>query len=225
MNDPLRILKADHREVEKLLKQLAETDEGDERRQLAQEIDEKLRHHMEIEERIVYPPVSDEVGEEDREEADIEHDLARQGLETMMSMLDKPGFGASVQMLLAGIKHHVEEEESELLPELRDAIGRDEWEAMGDALAEAKEAAGMPVPASGGRRSDKRRSRPSGKTRTAESKARSSARGKQSSAKKSAPKKSAAKKSAAKKSTATSSSSRSKAASGSKRGGARRGTR
>ena len=31
MNDPLRILKADHREVERLLKQLGETDEGRER--------------------------------------------------------------------------------------------------------------------------------------------------------------------------------------------------
>ena len=31
-NDPMRILKADHREVEKLLDKLAESEEGSERR-------------------------------------------------------------------------------------------------------------------------------------------------------------------------------------------------
>ncbi|MEZ5298332.1 MAG: hemerythrin domain-containing protein [Ilumatobacteraceae bacterium] len=173
MNDPLRILKADHREVERLLKQLGETDEGRERQRLAREVQTKLTAHMEIEETIVYPPVSDEVGDEDREEAEVEHRLARDGLATMMSMLDQPGFGASVEMLLGGIKHHVEEEESQLLPELKDAMERDEWLAMGDAIAAAKEAAGLPVPTPTPRRSAKRSKRASGSKRTSESKARS----------------------------------------------------
>ena len=173
MNDPLRILEADHREVERLLKQLGETDEGRERQRLAREVQTKLTAHMEIEETIVYPPVSDEVGDEDREEAEVEHRLARDGLATMMSMLDQPGFGASVEMLLGGIKHHVEEEESQLLPELKDAMERDEWLAMGDAIAAAKEAAGLPVPTPTPRRSAKRSKRASGSKRTSESKARS----------------------------------------------------
>lgn len=173
MNDPMRILKADHREVERLLKRLGETDEGRERQQLAREVQTKLTAHMEIEETIVYPPVSDEVGEEDREEAEVEHRLAREGLATMMSMVDQPGFGASVEMLLGGIKHHVEEEESQLLPELKDALDRDEWLAMGDAIAAAKEAAGLPVPSPSPRRSAKRSKRATGSKRTSESKARS----------------------------------------------------
>lgn len=174
MNDPMRILKADHREVERLLKRLADTDEGRERNELANEVAMKLTAHMEIEESIVYPPVSEEVGEEDREEAEIEHRLARQGLETVMSMLEQPGFGAAVQMLLGGISHHVEEEESELLPELRSAMEREQWEAMGDAIASAKEAAGLPVPPATQRRSSKRRARSSGSARASESKARKS---------------------------------------------------
>ena len=174
MNDPMRILKADHREVERLLKRLADTDEGRERNELANEVATKLTAHMEIEESIVYPPVSEEVGEEDREEAEIEHRLARQGLETMMSMIEQPGFGAAVQMLLGGITHHVEEEERELLPELRNAMERDEWAAMGDSIAAAKEAAGLPVPQETQRRSSKRRGRTSGSKRASESKARSS---------------------------------------------------
>jgi hemerythrin-like domain-containing protein len=173
MNDPMRILKADHREVERLLKRLADTDEGQERNELANEVAMKLTVHMEIEESIVYPPVAEEVGDEDREEAEIEHRLARQGLDTMMSMLEQPGFGAAVQMLLGGISHHVEEEERELLPELRSAMERDEWESLGEAIAAAKEAAGLPVPHETQRRSSKRR-RTSGSSRATESKARKS---------------------------------------------------
>src|SRR5262245_15812054 len=41
MNDPMRILKADHREVERLLTKLTETDEGSARDKLAHEINTK----------------------------------------------------------------------------------------------------------------------------------------------------------------------------------------
>lgn len=185
MNDPMRILKADHREVERLLKQLADTDEGSERKRLAKDVAAKLTAHMDIEESIVYPPVASDVGEEDREEAEIEHRLARQGLDTMMSMVDQPGFGAAVQMLLGGINHHVEEEETQLLPELKDVMDRDEWLALGDAIADTKLAAGMPLPEAPRRRSSKRRGRSTGAARSSESKARRGTSKKSGAAKKS----------------------------------------
>lgn len=163
MNDPMRILKADHREVEKLLAKLAETDEGAERQQLADDLVMKLTAHMEMEESIVYPPVGKEVGKEDQEEATIEHGLAREALDKIAAMVEAPGFGAVVEMLKGGISHHVEEEETELLPELKDALSRDEWLAMGDSLAKAKEAAGLPLPAKPRRRTAKRK--PAGATK------------------------------------------------------------
>lgn len=214
MNDPIRILTADHREVKQLLKRLADTDEGRERNELAREIQTKLTAHMDIEESIVYPPVGEDVGEEDREEAEIEHRLARQGLDTVMSMLEQPGFGAAVQMLIGGIEHHVEEEESQLLPELKDAMDRDEWAALGDAIADAKRAAGLPVPKPTARRSAKRGTRSGGAKRTGESKARKTA----SSAKKSSSTatKRTSTRTASKRSTAKSGGS-SRASSGSKR--------
>ena len=159
MNDPMRILKADHREAEKLLKQLADSEEGSERQQLVDELTLKLTAHMEMEETIVYPSVREAVGSEDEEEAEVEHRLAREGLDRLNSMVDVPGFGAVVEMLKGGIMHHVEEEENELLPELKDAISREEWAAMGDALAAAKEERGLPVPQPPKRRSTKRRAK------------------------------------------------------------------
>jgi hemerythrin superfamily protein len=156
MNDPMRILKADHREVKQLLTKLGETEEGNERAALANEVVTKLTAHMEMEEAIIYPPVRNEVGEDDEEEAEVEHNLAREGLQKMMSMLEAPGFGAAVEMVKGGIEHHVEEEETQILPELKEALDRAEWLALGDRLAEAKQAAGLPVPQPPKRRSTKR---------------------------------------------------------------------
>jgi len=157
MNDPMRILKADHREVEQLLTKLAETDEGSERESMVAELEKKLTAHMDMEERLVYPVLKDKVGAEDEEEAEVEHGLAREGLQKLMGMMEAPGFGAAVEMLKGGISHHVQEEEGELLPELKDACTRDEWSELGDALVRAKEAAGLPAPQPQRRRSTKRR--------------------------------------------------------------------
>jgi hemerythrin-like domain-containing protein len=157
MHDPMTILKADHREAKQLMTALAGTDEGSERDTLATELDEALSLHMSIEETLVYPLVAKYVGAEDEEEAEIEHGLAREGLAKVMSMRDVPGFGAAVEMLKGGITHHVEEEESELLPSLRDAVSREQWLELGDAIAKAKADAGVPLPAANGKKSSKRK--------------------------------------------------------------------
>ena len=156
MNDPMTILKADHREVKKALTTLADTDEGPEREQLVSEVSQSLSLHMQIEEQLLYQLVASEIGAEDEEEAEIEHSLARDGLAKVNELVAKPGFGAAVEMLKAGILHHVEEEETELLPELKSALARDEWLALGDKIAAAKAEAGAPVSPSRGRRSTKR---------------------------------------------------------------------
>ena len=159
MTDPLRILRADHREAEQLLTRLSDSEEGAERESMIQELSEKLSLHMQLEEQMLYPLIAQCVGAEDEEEANIEHGLAREGLEKMTSMSTVPGFGAAVEMLKGGILHHVEEEEKEILPALRDAMDRDEWRALGEQLVAAKEAAGQPVKSSSsnGRRSGKRK--------------------------------------------------------------------
>jgi hemerythrin-like domain-containing protein len=158
MNDPMTILKADHREAKQLLQRLAESEEGREREDMANQLATALTLHMDLEERLVYPLVREQIGEEDEEEAEVEHRLARDGLAKMLSMTEVPGFGAAVEMLLGGIEHHVKEEESELLPELKQAMERSEWLALGDSIAQAKADAGMPVKQSSpSRRSSKRK--------------------------------------------------------------------
>ena len=138
MPDPIVLLKKDHREAEAMLKSLAASSPGARRKSTLDKLDSALRLHMTIEEREIYPLVAKLVGEEDATEADIEHGLARDGLDKLQQLVDEPGFGAAVAMLTAGIKHHVKEEEQEIFPKLKRELDRDELAALGDRVVAAK---------------------------------------------------------------------------------------
>jgi hemerythrin-like domain-containing protein len=144
VNDPVAILKRDHKEVAQMLKTLDASKPGARRRQTVDKLTQALELHMEIEERDVYPVVQREVGAEEAEEAGVEHRLAREGLAELQRLVDEPGFGAAVAMLTAGIRHHVKEEEQEVFPELKRKIDREELAEMGDRVAAAKKQARRP---------------------------------------------------------------------------------
>jgi hemerythrin superfamily protein len=132
VNDPVAMLKRDHREVEELLTKLADSKPGPRRRATVDKVLEALTLHMQIEERLVYPLVSRVVGSEEAEEAEIEHRLAREGMAHLREMVDEPGFGAVVEMLKAGIKHHVKEEEKEIFPQLKRKLDREQLGELGE---------------------------------------------------------------------------------------------
>jgi hemerythrin-like domain-containing protein len=138
MNDPVAILKRDHREVAAMLKTLDASRPGARRRSTVTKLATALTLHMEIEERIIYPEVARLVGKDDAKEAGIEHRLVREGLKQVQKLVDQPGFGAAVAMMTAGIKHHVKEEETEVFPSLKRKLDRDELSALGDEVASAK---------------------------------------------------------------------------------------
>jgi iron-sulfur cluster repair protein YtfE (RIC family) len=134
MNDPIAQLKEDHREVETLLKTLASSKPGARRRSTVAKVDQKLALHMRIEERLVYPLIPSVLGDEAAEEANVEHGLARNGLAELKRLQDEPGFGAAVDMLTAGIKHHVKEEEHEVFPKLKANLDRAQLAELGEAV-------------------------------------------------------------------------------------------
>jgi hemerythrin-like domain-containing protein len=116
--DVLNHLTQEHRKVEELFSQLSDAEQS-ERAALVDQLEEALSLHMAVEEKHLYPIVEQVAGEETEEEAETEHDLGREGIAKLRSMIDRPGFGAVVDMVAAGIKHHVEEEEHEIFPKLR----------------------------------------------------------------------------------------------------------
>src|SRR4051812_27816371 len=183
--DVVAMLEADHRKVEQLFKAIQAAESRD-RSSLVDRLGSELGLHMAIEESLVYPRVSS-FDREMSEEAKAEHELARKVLRDLQRLSpDEPGFDGALEMVRAGIQHHVQEEEQEVLPKLRQQLGDAEMGELTEAVRSAKERGRAP------RRSataGKGSSRP-GRARTSSSRSsssRSSSASKSPSRKKSAP--------------------------------------
>ena len=135
-------LETEHRQVEELFAKLEKADSEGDQRPLVDELVTALTRHMEIEETEVYPEVAN-VDAEMEQEAETEHQLGRDGLATLQTMVGQPGFGAAVAMLKAGISHHVEEEEGEVFPSLREALGYPAGDSSKRELYKQAQAAGI----------------------------------------------------------------------------------
>jgi len=123
--NPIMMLQADHRRVEALFARIAATDDG-ERTGLVKQLVSALRVHMELEENHVYPLLAAEVDAGLAGEAEVEHQLARDALAQLEELTpDEPGFDAALTMVMAGIEHHVYEEEGEAFPRLASQLGSD----------------------------------------------------------------------------------------------------
>ncbi len=141
MADPMTLLKQDHRTVKKLLRELGDSEQSTDREQLLTKIETELRLHMQIEEELLYPLLGDG---DDRQGAETEHELARDGLDKLRELQDAPGFGAAVEMVTAGLQHHIREEETEILPKLKGDMERKEWMELGDRIEAMKSDAAQP---------------------------------------------------------------------------------
>jgi iron-sulfur cluster repair protein YtfE (RIC family) len=139
--DVFTMLETDHRNVESLLDELANSEAGPEREALVVKMTQALQLHMQFEEDEIYPLLQRVDGEME-EEAEVEHRLARDGLAKMTELVAAPGFGAAVEMVKAGIHHHVEEEEHEAFPALRTSCDDATVDRLGQALLQRKAAAG-----------------------------------------------------------------------------------
>lgn len=129
-------LEAEHREVESLLEQLEEAQDAETQAPLVEELVTALLAHMELEETEVYPQLAD-LDDESVAEALTEHGLAREGVTKLQELIGQPGFGAAVEMVRAGIAHHVEEEENEAFPLLRGSARRSANESVAEDASKA----------------------------------------------------------------------------------------
>ncbi len=144
MSDVVTMLEQDHREVEELFEKIKRTN-GAARAQLVSRLAADLRLHMKVEESIVYPAIAKQVddGDDMVEEAKTEHEGARKVLADVEKLSpNEPGFDGALEMLEAGISHHVEEEEDEVFPKLRESVSAGELDDLGEKVAAAKEKAG-----------------------------------------------------------------------------------
>src|SRR6478736_867152 len=144
--DAITLLKNDHRSVEKLFKRFEHAGEKAyaEKRKLVDRIIEELSQHAAIEEQVFYPvaratvPGTEDIALESLEEHHI--------VKWVLSELDgmdpaAERFDAKVTVLIENVRHHVEEEEGEFFPKVRDELGRKALGDLGEALEKAKSTA------------------------------------------------------------------------------------
>ena len=112
-DDAVRLLKADHREVEGLFGEFERTRSDERREEVAAQICQALRAHTAIEEEIFYPAFLEATGDTAiHHEAEIEHQGAKHLIEEIESAGPRDDhFEARVTVLAEMIKHHVKEEE------------------------------------------------------------------------------------------------------------------
>ncbi|KQW66993.1 hemerythrin [Phenylobacterium sp. Root77] len=140
--DPLaiRLLKADHREVETWFDEYEQLEEDSEKLELFNKIALALKVHTQIEEEIFYPEERGDVEEDMLDEAFVEHDGAKKLIAEIEAM--SPGdeyYDAKVKVLGEYIKHHVKEEEQPGGIFAQAKKGDEDLEAMGERLQVRKD--------------------------------------------------------------------------------------
>jgi hemerythrin superfamily protein len=123
----ITLLTNDHQEVKELFeqyKELAESDPDDgARKDLAEEICTMLTVHATIEEELFYPAARDAIDDDSLlNEGEVEHQSAKDLIaQIQASDPTDPLYDALVNVLGEYVNHHVQEEEGELFPKLREA--------------------------------------------------------------------------------------------------------
>jgi hemerythrin superfamily protein len=136
-DDVVEVIKAQHREVDRLLEQAMS--EGGDTAALLRQVGEMLTAHSRAEESFVYPAIAERVPKEGEQVHDslAEHHHIDQLLEELLAGdPDEPGFDGKLAALVGEIRHHVEEEEEELLPALAEQTSDEDRAAMGARFAD-----------------------------------------------------------------------------------------
>jgi hemerythrin superfamily protein len=141
----LTLLKQDHNNVESLFKRFeALDDDPAEKLALRDKIIEHLAVHAAVEEQVFYPAVREASSE--AEETVLESLEEHHVVKWTLSELEKLApaaerFDAKMKVLIESVRHHVEEEENELFPEVRKLVPATRLDELGEAMEKAKASA------------------------------------------------------------------------------------
>ena len=119
-NPAISLLKDDHDRVKRLFDQFEKAKGRAARRTIVREALTELKVHAAIEEEIFYPAVRKPIGKEIMNEADEEHHVAKLLIAELDTMKGSEShFDAKFMVLAENVRHHIKEEESEMLPKAR----------------------------------------------------------------------------------------------------------
>jgi hemerythrin superfamily protein len=145
--DAITLLKKDHKTVEGLFKEfekLQKKGTAAQKKKVVTSVIKELSVHAAIEEEIFYPDVR---SEDDEEEDDVlealeEHHIVKWTCDELSKMSPSDErYDAKMTVLIEMVRHHVKEEEEEMFPQVRKALGRKTLLEMGDRLEKLKKKA------------------------------------------------------------------------------------
>ena len=145
-HDAIVLLKEDHKQVRKLFRDFESAGEDATERKgaLVEKIIELLTQHTYIENEVMYPRVRELLPdlEDDVLESYEEHHVADVLVMELASMEPTDErFDAKTTVLIENVRHHMDEEEEEWFPKVRDGLGRKALQEIGEELLAAKEKA------------------------------------------------------------------------------------
>lgn len=133
----ISILKKDHDTVKGFFDQFEKAKSSAEKERIISKAVNELKMHAVIEEEIFYPTVRTHVGTDIMNEADEEHHVAK----VLIAELDLHRGGgdhreAKFTVLAESVRHHIKEEENEMLPKAKELDI--DFEALGQKMLDRK---------------------------------------------------------------------------------------
>src|SRR5206468_10156140 len=134
--DAIVLLKNDHKEIKRAFTAFERAGEGAhvEKGRLVDKIIELLTIHTYIENEVMYPRVRELLPdlEDDVLESYEEHHVADVLCFELSTMSpDDERFDAKTTVLIESVTHHIEEEEQDWFPKVRDGLGRKQLQELG----------------------------------------------------------------------------------------------
>ncbi len=145
--DAIELLETDHQRVSGLFEQIQQSDNLDDKRALFRTIKHEIETHAQIEENIFYPFFAKrEDFQEIVDDSFADHQEVREILSELEDVLadthtaedDSSQVDDLIDELVACVDDHVEEEEGEFFPRVREVLDEDELEHLGQELESAK---------------------------------------------------------------------------------------
>ena len=144
--DAIVLLKQDHVEIRKLFREFQSAGENATKRKgaIVERILEELTVHTYLENECMYPEVRKLLPdlEDDVLESYEEHHVADVLCAELAAMSpEDEHFDAKTTVLIENVTHHIEEEEQEWFPKVREGLGRKQLQEIGARLLELKQKA------------------------------------------------------------------------------------
>ena len=145
-NDAIVLLRDDHREIRKVFTAFEKAGDNAHatKQKLVDQMIELLTVHTYIENEVMYPRVRELLPEveDDVLESYEEHHVADLLVMELAAMdPDAERFVPKMTVLIENVEHHMEEEEKEWFPKVREGLGRKQLQQIGDEMAERKKTA------------------------------------------------------------------------------------